>query len=99
MACDYLPRSEGVRLMALITSLITSLMASLIRYLRAHYPSGIELETVYVKRELVEAVEAELEEACGNHWAVDITAGFEAPLSEEDVMLLMSSSMPVIACD
>jgi len=78
-----------------LTPLSAFLMASLISYLRAHYPSGIELETVYVKRELVEAVEAELEEACGNHWAVDVTAGFEAPLSEEDVMLLMSSSMTV----
>ena len=78
-----------------LTPLSASLMASLISYLRAHYPSGIELETVYVKRELVEAVEAELEEACGNHWAVDVTAGFEAPLNEEDVMLLMSSSMTV----
>ena len=74
---------------------MASLMASLISYLRAHYPSGIELETVYVKRELVEAVEAELDEACGNHWAIDVTAGFEASLSEEDVMLLMSSSMTV----
>jgi len=66
-------------------------------YLRAHYPNGVELGTVYMKRELLEAAEAEVEEACTNRWAVDVRSCFDVELSAEDLATLLEASTSVAA--
>ena len=66
-------------------------------YLEANYPGGVPLGEVYMKRELLGAVEAELDEACASKWAVDVRSCFQCDLSDSDVTRLLSTSKSLSA--
>ena len=67
-------------------------------YLEQNYPGGIKLATCYMKRDLLEGVEAEVDEVCANAWALDVRASFTHELSDEDVDALINASTIICQC-
>ena len=66
-------------------------------YLEQTYPGGIPLSTCYMKREMLGALEVELDEACANGSAIDVRASFSHEMSDDDVAAMLDASASIKA--